>query len=167
MCTNRRWVSMWATVCNQSAGKNRKTSLHHNPAASPPQNVQEHSGEWNAVHGIVYRGVEVRILLSALVICCCGTSSANFTLPLRRGRDKLAEMHLLLLLSPHSSTPCHNFTPSVSCSVVPGLTGRDDDDDVSELTPVHGIGAWGIQREMSFLRAERRGAQPHRSVSFA
>lgn len=83
------------------------------------------------------------------MICRCETTNANFTLPFYRGRDKLAETHRLLLLSPHSSAPCNNFPPSVSRSVVPGLTGRsdDDDDDVSELTPVH---AWGIRREMSF-----------------
>lgn len=87
----------------------------------------------------------MRILLSAQVMRCCETTSANFTLPLRRGRDKLAEMHLLLL----SPLPTPNFPPSVSCSAVPGLTGRDDD-DVSELTLVHGISAWGIRREMAF-----------------
>lgn len=117
--------------------------LHrHTSCKNPPGNKK-------AVHGIVYRGVEVRILLSARVIRCCETTSANFTLPSRRGRDKLAEMHLLRL-SLLPATALQQLPHHLSSAAQRlGSPGRVDD-DVSELRPVRGISAWGTRREMSF-----------------
>lgn len=78
---------MWATArveAGSPGGKTRKTSLRHNPPCKNTPGNEALRAE-----------VEAGILLSARATRCCEATSANFTLPFRRGRDKMAKTHPL------------------------------------------------------------------------
>lgn len=168
MCTTRRWVSMWATVCKQSWGKKLKKQVCIT-TLPPHGHVTYKNTPGNKMLYMESSAEESKLESSWVRQWSAAVRPPLPILHFLSAEVAISWLRRTFFFFYHFTPPplCNNFPPSVSCSAVAGLTGRQDDDDVSELTPVHSISAWSISKRMSFSKAELRGAQPPRGVSFA